>query len=298
MKLWPASTNASSMRWASSCGVLPPISIVPRHSRLTCSEPSSTRSGCSSGLPFGGGSGGATLDQRQGMDDLDGLARSRRRSGQNRSSMASAPISASGCRTVVSPRISANSTSSKPIDRERAGDVEPSGCGSLEDADRLDVGGGEDRGGRLGERQQLRRPASRALSRPCTPRRMRRSSSASPAAIERVAVAVEPELARGEAERVLARRRRRSRCGCGRGRADARSRADRRRRRRSSRGSAPDVRRRRAPWEARRAAARRPRSSASGTEMTRSPSTRSRRASLSSASSRCFGVSTSKIIRS
>src|SRR3954452_7068453 len=72
MKLWPASTNRSRMRWASAGGVLPPMSMVPRQRRLTCSGPSSTRSGWFIGVPFG--SGGAALDQRQGVHDLDGVA--------------------------------------------------------------------------------------------------------------------------------------------------------------------------------------------------------------------------------
>src|SRR4051794_36438523 len=40
MNVPPASTKRSSIRWASSAGVLPPISIAPRQGRLTVSGPS------------------------------------------------------------------------------------------------------------------------------------------------------------------------------------------------------------------------------------------------------------------
>ena len=70
--------------------------------------------------------------------------------------MALAPISASGCRTVVSPRISANSMSSKPITARSRGTSSPAAAAAsrtptawMSDAAKIAVGGSV-------ERQELR----------------------------------------------------------------------------------------------------------------------------------------------
>ena len=146
----------------------------------------------------------------------------RARSRASSRSAASAPPSRSGWRIVVRPTISARSTSSKPITATSSRDAHAEPLGGLEHADRLQVGGGEDRARRVGERQQLLRQRLR-------PRRARAGRSArapGPCAHARALQrGAEPEpaiLARREAVRVGRDGLRRTRSGGGRARAGAR----------------------------------------------------------------------------
>src|SRR3954454_19251533 len=138
MKLLPASTKRSSMRWASAGGVLPPMSMVPRQRRLTCSGPSSTWSGWFIGVPSG--SGGTALDQRQGVHDFDGFAVAVADLGHQEVDRVLADFG----ERLAHGRESENLREVDVVEADHgevAGDVEPGGGRRLEHADGLEVGG-------------------------------------------------------------------------------------------------------------------------------------------------------------